>query len=115
MAANTWTAGVFYYAYLTQQSTPGTNTAMTVTSGLLGASTPVAKAYASATLSGAATEFLPAGFVLGATSAGITMGAVDNFEGGLILGPGSLITIYTTAADTTPAEHIGFTWIEVPV
>ena len=92
---------------------PTVVTALTTYPTLIGGSAVAqAKLYSIATLAAAATLFIPL-FSVSATS-----GAFPNFhydfDGKLILAPGSLVHLVGTAAQTSASMN-GFTWAEWPL
>ncbi len=92
-------------------------TDVVVQCGLLGAGGPKAKCGSAATIVTASASFLrPSGFSQGApiTSTATTFNFVDDFDGEVILSPGSALY---PAGNTATAEVFaqGFSWVEVPV
>lgn len=121
LPATTTAAGTVYIAYATGLTTAPTGTTNMAAApygpggvpGAIGsASRSVGQAFSAATLAAAAAELFP--LAQKATAVGI-VSLADDLDGSLILPPGSLITLYTSAADTTPAHNVGFSWQEAAV
>lgn len=105
-----------YYSSGASASASTFTTAGTALSGIIGGSTQnIATPYSALTHSGTPTRHTILGFY-GATTTTMADCWQMNFDGSVIVPPGTVISIaMSTAASTATSVDLGLTWAEVPV
>ena len=96
-----------------------TTTSLIVRPGLLGGSVGQAQAFSAATLPAVPVivRLFPLATACTATTqlAEVSLAAIDNVDGAIVLAPNTAVTIQGIATTTEISAFISMTWIEVPI
>ena len=111
------TGSVSWIGHIDPAQAAITGTAMVAVNGRLNGSNPSGKALTTATVPSGGSVFRPFTTLtpLLATSVLLPFRIVDEVEGGIVIPPGTAVSIQATAAaGSTPLVIYGLAWLEVP-